>query len=130
MKTRFNGFFDLKYQTNLSVMECFERIISEPHIFKSDLYNRIVYMSAGEKAKERNYDCYPISQTELHLTMKGGQYTKFIRTRYVLEFLSNNDLTTIHVKFQGEFLGLLPTTSTDDIDSFMKEKIQAIRFDS
>ena len=127
MKLKFNGLFDLKYQTRLSVAECFSRILSEPHVFESTVYSQSMVIYAGEKAKERNYDCYPISQTELHVTFKGGQYTKFRRTHYVVEFIPENDLTIVFLRCQGEFFGLLPTTPTTEIDCLIREKIQGER---
>ena len=127
MKSKYNGFFDLKYQTNLSVAECFARILSEPHVFESDVYSKILFMGVGAIVRERNYDCYPISETQLHLTLKGGQFTKTIRSRFVMRFSPENDFTTVFLQFQGDLLNLPLMTPTQEIDSFMREKIIGIR---
>ena len=54
MKSRYNGFFDLKYQTRLSVAECFSRILSEPHVFESTVYSQSMVIYAGEDAALQN----------------------------------------------------------------------------
>ncbi|MBE6948173.1 MAG: hypothetical protein E7454_08025 [Ruminococcaceae bacterium] len=130
MRSKFNGYFDLEYHTELSALECTTSILAAPHTFKSTVYNKSA-LYAGEDAKVRNYDCYPVSELELHLTFRGGQYTKQpIRSRFVLEFLEEDAITKVLLKFQGDFWGLPLMTPTAEIDSFMYEKIQGVRKNS
>ena len=127
MKSRFNGFFDLKYQTKLSTIECFERILSDPHIFQSDFVSELVLLYAGEDAKKRNYDCYALSSTEIHLSLNGGRFTKFVKSRFVMEFIPEYDFTTVFLRFQGDLFNLPLMTPTAEIDCFIREKIQGNR---
>ena len=127
METKYNGFFDLKYQTNLSITECFLQILSEPHVFESDVCNKILVMCIGAMVKERYYDCRPISETQLRLTLKGGPFTRTRRSRFVMRFSSKNNSTTVLLKFQGDLLNAPLMTPAAEIDCFMREKIQGFR---
>lgn len=127
MKSRYNGFFDLKYQTRLSVAECFSRILSEPHVFESTVYSQSMVIYAGEDAKERNFDCYALSSTEIHLSLNGGRFTKFVRSRFIMEFIPEDDFTTVFLRFQGDLFNLPLMTPAAEIDCFIREKIQGER---
>lgn len=127
MKFRYNGFFDLEYDTELSAAECIARITAAPYVFQSEIYSATDVLRVGEEAKERNYDCYLISENQLHLTLKGGRFTKPRRSQFVMELLPGKNTTTVLLKFQGDLLEPFLMTPTAEIDSFMRERIQGVR---
>ena len=106
---------ELIYRTTMSINYCIESITSSPQIYKCML------------GTEMWYECKRVSDTQMLVTFKGGQFHKMCRTQYLMTFVENGE-TTVILKFCKEMFGFfLPMTSSNDIDCFMKEKICAVR---
>ena len=104
------------FQTHLPVNDCIERIISMPWEFRDPRYSTPLW-----------YKCQMISATRLLITFTGGQFQRFRRTEYIVDFYTRGQQTVIEMYFHKEFLSLLPYTSTQDLDAFMSQKIMAKR---
>lgn len=101
------------YYTELSVAECISSISRKPKTFGNNPLNLECYES--EK----------LSENQLLLTFKGGQYGGFVRTEYLANLIPQNGGTIIILQFQDEILGLFPMTSTYHLDIFMQQKVKA-----
>lgn len=101
------------YCTELSVLECIHAISCEPKTFGNNPLNLECYES--EK----------LSENQLRLTFKGGQYGGFVRTEYLADFILQNGGTKIILQFQKEIWGFFPMTSTHHLDIFMQQKVKA-----
>lgn len=106
---------EMKYITELPVTDCMALISQRPFEYECQLGMPLWY------------DCRALSDTQLLVTFKGGKFRKFMRTQYMVDFRVEGGMTVVTMRFYKEMLGLPPITSLDDIDLFMKQKIQAVR---
>lgn len=107
--------YNLMYRTKLSVNDCISSMSRTPWEYECKWGTPLWY------------ECEKISDTQLLVIFKGGQFRKAVRTQYLMEFSGEDGETVITVRFYKESLGLPPMTPPDDIDRFMKQKIQAIQ---
>ena len=104
------------FQTHLPVDECIERIIRTPWEFEDVWTGTSLW-----------YNCQIISATRILITFTGGQFRRFRRTEYVVDFTPMNQVTAINVVFQKEIFGLPPMTALQELDAFMTQKLFAQR---
>ena len=107
----------LVYHTPLSASDCIRSISRMPWEFECKWGTALWY------------ECERLSCTQLLVTFKGGQFRKSVRTQYLMEFVVEGQETIITVRFYKESFGLPPMTPPDDIDRFMKQKINAIQME-
>ena len=103
----------LYYETALNMQECISRIIEEPQKYKDKNWTELWY------------EAVKISNTQVLITFKGGQFRKAVRTQYIMEFLSQENNTLISLRFQNELFGCPPMTLPNDIDLCMMQKLDA-----
>jgi hypothetical protein len=104
------------FQTELPLRDCMERITSLPWEFE-DVWS----------ASSLWYTCQAVSPTRLLITFTGGQFRRARRTEYMMDFMVMEQTTVIEVKFQKEMLGLPPMMTAEELDAFMRQKVQAER---
>ena len=105
----------LHYESRYSVEECIAQIIQEPQQY------------CCEWGTDLWYKAEKISNTQVWITFTGGQFRRMKLTQYLMEFISQEDHTTIVMRFQKELFGLPPMTPPVDIDRCMEQKINATR---
>ena len=106
---------ELVYITGKSIDDCMKAIACAPWTYQC------------KWGTEMWYECNKLSDAQMLVTFKGGQFRRARRTQYLLTFTANAE-TTVTLKFHREMFGLcVPMTPTEDIDCFMKEKIGAVR---
>ena len=105
----------LYYESMYSLQECIMQILNEPQKYSckwgTDLW----------------YTAQKLSDAQVWITFTGGQFRKMMRTQYLMEFLQQEDHTSIILRFQKELFGLPPMTSPLDIDRCMEQKVNAVR---
>ena len=106
------------FQTHLPLNKCVERITSTPWEFE-DVWS----------ASSLWYTCQAVSPTRLLITFTGGQFRRSRRTEYTMDFMVMEQTTVIEVKFQKEMWGLPPMMTAQELDSFMNQKLLAVRID-
>ena len=105
----------LYYDSACSPRECMAQILKAPQQYRCD------------RGTELLYDAVKISDTQVWITFKGGQFRKIMRTQYLMEFIPREGQTMIVMQFQKELFGFPPMTSTQDIDRCMAQKLEAVR---
>ena len=103
------------YHTRLSPQECIDAICKMPNIF------------GGNPLNPECYECKKNTETQLLVTFTGAKFGKFVHTQYLVDFYPHDTYTAIVFQFLREKLGILPSTSTYQLDVFMEQKIQAVR---
>lgn len=105
----------LRYRTEMHVHECIQRISNLPWRYR-DKWGTDLW-----------YKCEMISDSQLLVIFTGGQFRKVKRTQFLLDFVQEQGSTIVIMRFYKELFGLPSMTPPGDIDSFMKEKINATR---
>ena len=105
----------LYYESPHSVYECIAKITKEPQEY------------ACKWGTELWYQAEKISDTQVLIVFKGGQFQRMMRTQYLMELIPQEHNTRIALHFQKEMLGLPPMTSPLEIDLCMKQKLNAVR---
>lgn len=105
----------LEYHTSLTVTDCIQRILQLPWEYEckqgTPLWYEVVY----------------ITDNQLQITFKGGQFRKSMRTQYRVYFTQKENTTKIVMQFEKDLLGLPAMTPPADIDLFMGQKVNAVR---
>ena len=104
------------FQTNLPLYDCVDRIVCLPWGFTDPRYSTPLW-----------YKCEMISATQLLITFTGGLHRRSKHTEYRLEFYTKDQRTVIEMYFSKELFGLPAMTTTQDLDTFMSQKIMATR---
>ena len=105
----------LYYESPYSVYECVTKITKEPQEY------------ADKWGTDLWYQADRISDTQVMIVFKGGQFQKMMRTQYLMELVPQEHHTQIVLHFQKELFGLPPMTSPFEIDLCMKQKLNAVR---
>ena len=105
----------LRYQTALPISECTRKILASPHEYECKWRTTL------------KYSAEMIDPSKMFITFCGGQFRKSMRTKYLVEFVSESSNTSVNLSFCSELFGLPPMTPISDIDLFMEQKIAAFR---
>ena len=105
----------MTYQSELPVKECIQKISAQPWEYKSNSGDALWYK------------CEMVSDTRLLVVFTGGQYRKAMRSQFFIDFMVEEGNTIVTMCFIKDLFGLPLMTPMNDIDCFMKQKINAIR---
>ena len=103
------------YESAYNLQECINLILEEPQRYRC------------QNGGELWYRAEQLSDTEISITFRGGQFRRMAHTKYLMKLSRQENHTKIILHFQKEFWGLPPMTLASDIDLFMKQKLNAVR---
>lgn len=104
------------YKSPFPPEQCISRICQYPCTFGKNIHNL------------ENYECTVHSETQMTVIFTGSQFGGMKRTEYLFTFTRNGAETIIDAEFQHELLFFLPYTSTYQLDTFMKQKVEGYRY--
>lgn len=101
------------FRTSLSAADC-ARILRDTEPTFGDLLN------------PNFFEVKPLEDGRMLLIFKGKRFGKAIRTQYLMRFADEPGGCVVTLDFHRELLGLPSMTTVQEIDLFMKDKLQAI----
>ena len=105
----------LEYHTSLTAAECVQQIMQLPWEYDCKWGTPLWY------------EAIYISDSQLQITFKGGQFRKAVRTQYLVDFVQQKNTTKIIMRFETDLFALPAMTPPADIDLFMGQKVNAVR---
>lgn len=106
----------LYYTTALSIPECIDSILRTPQQYECKWGTALYYRA--EK----------IADNRIVVTFTGGQFRKMKRSQYYLDFSVKDNVVSIVLSFVSDLFGGPSLTPISDIDLFMKQKLNATRY--
>lgn len=104
-----------RYATRLTISECIQSIINAPWEYEGGVCDPLWYK------------CEVLHDAQLLVIFTGGQFRRIRNTQFIMDFQKEHDNTIVTLKFHKELFGLPPMTPPRDIDTFMKQRINATK---